>query len=51
MRLDLDGEEIERPGEVEPVLFGEENNEDLLIAELALERGGWSVVLVVGSNP
>lgn len=47
-RLDLDGEEIERPGEVEPVLFGEQNDEDLLIAELALERGGWSVKLVGG---
>lgn len=48
MRLDLDGEEIERPGETEPVLFGEQNDEDLLIAELALERGGWSVSLVRG---
>lgn len=48
MRLDLDGEEIERPGEVEPVLFGEQNDEDLLVAELALERGGWSVARVGG---
>lgn len=48
MRLDLDGEEIERPGEAEPVLFGEQNDEDMLVAELALERGGWSVSLVGG---
>ena len=45
-RLDLDGEGIvDRPGDVEPVLFGEQEDEDLLVAELALERGGWSVVL------
>lgn len=47
-RLDLDGEEIERPGEVEPVLFGEQADDDLLLAELALERGGWAVSLVGG---
>lgn len=48
-RLDLDGEEIERLcDEVEPVLFGEQDDEDLLVAELALERGGWAVSLVGG---
>jgi hypothetical protein len=49
-RLDLDGEDlIDRPcDEAEPVLFGEREDDELLVAELALERGGWSVSLVGG---
>lgn len=42
-RLDLDGEAMIDRLDAEPVLYGEAPDEVLLVAELSLEAGAWTV--------
>lgn len=42
-RLDLDGEVLLDRPDAEPVLYGEAPDEVLLVAELSLEAGAWTV--------